>query len=64
MIETNAKEFEKELIDLYNAFYPEGEGRRVYHEQMLAASIFNIIKIKHMSLSSKCRRAAHLGRRV
>ncbi len=46
MIETNAKEFEKELIDLYNAFYPEGEGRRVYHEQMLAASIFNIIKIE------------------
>lgn len=45
MLETNAKEFEKELIDLYNAFYPEGEGRKIFHEQMIAASIFNIVKI-------------------
>lgn len=44
MLHTNAKEFEKELIDLCDMFY-ENDMPEIYHEQMLAGKLYNIITI-------------------
>ena len=46
MLNTNAKEFEKELIDLCEAFFDDQDGMpEIYHEQMIAGNLFNIITI-------------------
>ena len=44
MLHTNAKEFEKELIDLCDMFY-ENDMPEIYHEQMFAGKLYNIITI-------------------
>lgn len=44
MLHTNATEFEKELNDLCDMFY-ENDMPEVYHEQMLAGKLYNIITI-------------------
>ena len=47
MITTNATEFEKELIDLCEAFYGEKDNiPEIEHEQMEAGHLFNIVKVK------------------
>ena len=46
MIVTNAKEFEKELIDLCEAFYGDKNNiPDIKHEQLLAGNVFNLISI-------------------
>lgn len=44
MLHTNATEFEKELKDLCDMFY-EDNMPEIYHEQMLAGKLYNIITI-------------------
>ena len=44
MLHTNAKESEKELIELCDMFY-ENDMPEIYHEQMLAGKLYNIITI-------------------
>ena len=46
MLVTNAKEFEKELIDLCEAFYGDKNNiPDIKHEQLLAGNVFNLISI-------------------
>ena len=46
MITTNAKEFEKELIDLCEAFFPEKENMpQIFHEQTVSDKLINSVTI-------------------
>ncbi len=62
MIETNAKECEKELNDLYDAFYGEAEEKpNVELEQMEAASLFYIIRANGLVLEYEYKIPEHLS---
>ena len=46
MITTNAKEFEKELIDLCEAFFPEKENMpQIFHEQTVSDKLINSVTV-------------------